>query len=86
MNEEGDWMFKGAHRTYFSPCSNLNVMHEVENVLTKDQRSRFINELTLPMVWHDENGIGWFAAHATARQRAEAFLKTIGKWSECPAA
>jgi hypothetical protein len=40
-------------------------------------------------VWHLENRAGdWstdlqlMATHATARQRAEAFLRTLGKWEE----
>ncbi len=63
-------------------CNDLNAMREAE--------------MTLPV--HGGNGHEWDNSrsefrwhlgliclqpiHATARQRAEAFLKTIGKWEE----
>jgi hypothetical protein len=51
-----------------------NAMHDAENVLNKKQWVAYGRELSrlnvFPMV------------HANARQRAEAFLKTIGKWEE----
>jgi hypothetical protein len=55
--------------------NDLNAMHEATHSLKKDQlrwyRNRLI-ELT-----------GTFEAiDATAPQRAEAFLRTIGKWEE----
>ena len=50
---------------------DLNSMHEAEKVLNKKQWVAYGRELSrlnvFPMV------------HATARQRAEAFLKTIGE-------
>ena len=57
---------------------NLNAMHEATQSLKKDQlrwyRNRLI-ELT-----------GTFEAiDATAAQRAEAFLRTIGKWENTAA-
>jgi hypothetical protein len=71
---------------YFTPGSNvwiltdilndLNAMHEAEKALTEEQINRYITTLCLevqptPMLHH-----------ATAAQRAEAFLRTIGKWEE----
>jgi hypothetical protein len=56
--------------------SDLNAMHEAEMTLPVDgdgSRSEFRWRLGLISVQ---------AIHATARQRAEAFLKTIGKWEE----
>jgi len=55
---------------------DLNAMHDAEKVLTDDQRSIFYPR------W-----LGGFMSrtgpiYATARQRAEAFLKTLGKWEE----
>lgn len=55
-------------------CNDLNAMHEAEKVLTRDQIEVFCEQL-LPK----HHGI-WWGIHTTARQRAEAFLKTIGKW------
>jgi hypothetical protein len=49
-------------------------MHDAEKTLTKQQRydyGDYLEAMNDP-VW------GW--VHATARQRAEAFLKTINKW------
>jgi len=63
-------------------CNDLNAMHEAEKVLTG-------YEQIATYVWHLENRSGdWstdehlMATHATARQRAEAFLRTLGKWEE----
>jgi hypothetical protein len=55
-------------------CNDLNAMHEAEEVLTRDQIEVFCEQL-LPK----HHGI-WWGIHTTARQRAEAFLRTIGKW------
>ena len=71
---------------------DLNAMHIVEETLDGsivDTRSLFIDNLTLICGWgatksHSE---AVFEAHyltvrATAAQRAEAFLKTLGLWEE----
>lgn len=59
--------------------TDLNAMHEAEETLhgiTKEEYCCFlISENT-------ENSSRWDCAHATASQRAEAFLKTIGKWKD----
>lgn len=57
-------------------CNDLNAMHEAEKTLLKD----------------DNHAHGCYCSYlfervdncmcATARQRAEAFLKTIGGWKE----
>ena len=52
---------------------DLNAMHEAENVLTDDDWDLYCTELGHSLRW---------CAHATARQRAEAFLRTVGKWEE----
>jgi hypothetical protein len=61
-------------------CNDLNAMHEAEKTLT-------------PKNWNNYSENWWIyckllrvndadeAIHATARQRAEAFLLTLGKWS-----
>ena len=56
---------------------DLNAMHEVEKVLTNEQLEVYCNILHKP-----NHGVYW-AIHSTASQRAEAFLRTIGKWKEC---
>ena len=68
-------------------CHDLNAMHEVEKTLRENQFhfASYLRELwkvVHPNVeWIGELGyIGFDFVNATARQRAEAFLKTIGKW------
>ena len=63
---------------YYAPepdyCSDLNAMHEAEKVLTTfDEWDIYCVHLgdTQPS-----------CAKATARQRAEAFLRVMGKWEE----
>lgn len=63
-------------------CTDLNAMHEAEKMLKG-------YEQIATYVWHLENRSGdWstdehlMATHATARERAEAFLRTLGKWEE----
>lgn len=54
--------------------TDLNAMHEAEKVLTDDQLWRMAREI-------ERNDEQWYF-RATARQRAEAFLRTLGKWEE----
>jgi hypothetical protein len=57
-------------------------MHEAEKVLTEKGVTAwwkyvdYINRFNPTPFGHET------AVHATARQRAEAFLKTIGKWED----
>ena len=70
--------FKDKYWSYTDPLEDLNVMHEIEKMLL------------LPGIpatlWERYDNLlfiicGGFAhVHATASQRAEAFLKAIGKW------
>lgn len=56
--------------------SDLNAMHEAEKVLDASQRNRYAAEL-------GRSYDGSFQhVTATASQRAEAFLRTLGKWEE----
>lgn len=74
-------------------CNDLNAMHEAEKVL--DVITEWIGEEhngSAEEAWmahlcvviardanqrvHDD----WLFVHATARHRAEAFLRTLGKW------
>jgi hypothetical protein len=62
---------------------DLNAMYQAEKALKG-------YEQIIAYVWHLENRIDWstdermMATHATARQRAEAFLRALGKWKEKP--
>jgi hypothetical protein len=55
-------------------CTDLNAMHEAEESLTDDQLWRMARNI-------ERNDEQWYF-RATARQRAEAFLRTLGKWEE----
>ena len=75
---EAVWRHKGS-KIYTagnlpSYLTDLNAMHEAENLalLSAQQRRDYADALD------DGNG-GHFA---TSAQRAEAFLRTVGKWEE----
>jgi len=55
-------------------CNDLNAMHEAEKTLNSEQLHDYYENLELVN--------GWEYPSSTARQRAEAFLKTLGKWEE----
>ena len=60
---------------------DLNAMHEAEKMLTEHQWDEY--ERVLRLVCDGCSyfeGAGKELLHATAAQRAEAFLRTIGKW------
>lgn len=59
-------------------CGDLNAMHEAEKTLEGYLQNGFVYELrwiTESKFWGD-----FGHCHATARQRAEAFLRTLDKW------
>jgi hypothetical protein len=66
--------------------NDLNAMHEAEKVLKSEAEcARFARELALMVKGfaHDPFlGVKSYIWHATAAQRAEAFLRTIGKWED----
>jgi len=68
-------------------CKDLNEISDAKFTLKGDKRIEFINHLC-EVVKRDENlSEGPYstmteAFYSTARQQAEAFLKTIGKWEQ----
>ena len=61
--------------------NDLNAMHEAEKMLTEHQWDEY--ERVLRLVCDGCSyfeGAGKELLHATAAQRAEAFLRTIGEW------
>ena len=56
-------------------CADLNAMHEAEEFLSGNLWIGYVNDLA-----NIEGNL--FGIRATARQRAEAFLRTLGKWEE----
>ena len=68
----GIWSDNGWIPDYLN---DLNAMHEAEMILTAQQRRSYVNCIfNLPVSECESN------AFATAAQRAEAFLRVIGKW------
>lgn len=61
--------------------NDLNLMHEAEKKLNADEQRQYIDWLD-SIVWKQiTNQVhGFKRCHATAIQRAEAYLRTIGKW------
>jgi hypothetical protein len=59
--------------------NDLNAMHEAEETLTVDQLESYREVLS--DLLNDDCRMG-LAINATAAQRAEAFLRTIGKWRD----
>lgn len=58
--------------------NDLDAMHEAEKTLKEPQRTVYLNHL----YGEEEADNEWKQVHATARQRAEAFLRTVGKWED----
>jgi hypothetical protein len=61
-------------------CADLNAMHEAEKVLNGLDKWRYALRLTEVTQSQSSDDMSFFCA--TARQRAEAFLRTLGKWKE----
>ena len=58
-------------------CTDLNAMHEAEMIFTPESKHWMYYALLDEMC-----GSSFKAIRATARQRAEAFLRVLGKWEE----
>lgn len=65
-------------------CKDLNAMHEAEKMLNDEQWPEYRAELRNVVLGGIRMVSQWCKAdlHATARHRAEAFLRTIGKWED----
>lgn len=67
--------YRSAHKKHIPDyCADLNEMHDAEKVCRVDRNWIYLNELDL--VCRVD------AVYATARERAEALLRTLGKWEE----
>ena len=67
LNADEHWMIS---RDY---CTDLNAMHDAEKTLKEMALHEYIAQLF---------DLCYEATIATAHQRAEAFLRTLGKWEE----
>ena len=81
MDPKGVLRFNHERPNYLN---DLNAMHEAEKVLTLGQRVIYADNLCIIWTGRDDRAVPiWFwITEATAAQRAEAFLRTIGKWEE----
>ena len=61
-------------------CNELNAMHEAEKTLNPVQAAEYSRILT-SIAWQSEQPV-FAPMTARADQRAESFLRTIGKWIE----
>jgi hypothetical protein len=76
----GPCQYKEGIPNYYN---DLNAMHEAEKVLTNEQWHKYDEELYIitGSSLLDE-AQRKKRIHTTAPQKAEAFLKTLGKWEE----
>lgn len=76
--KEKTWVYPHQLPDYLN---DLNEMNEAEKTLTPEQSSQMVCEVSKMHI-----GTGSFYTfnsallHASASQRAESFLRTIGKW------
>lgn len=74
------WGGHGKNPHFNDYVNDLNAMNEAEERLDKDQRRKW--EFTIAEMF-SAPGQSWFdVCHMNAAQRAEAFLRTLGKWEE----
>lgn len=74
FKERGNPPFYSGHKKHIPDyCNDLNAMHEAEEILRGCEWDIYVD--LLAETWIQ-------VAHSTARQRAEAFLRTLGKWEE----
>jgi hypothetical protein len=81
----GAWFSSSGVATLGNPdyLNDLNAMHEAEKSLFSHNMERYENKLS--MIVGDRLRAEYkpfYVTHAAASQRAEAFLKTIGKWKD----
>ena len=71
------WTADGIDCTYYELwdwANDLNAMHHAEKTIYKHHN--------LWSAYYYHVGAGAQGLHATARKKAEAFLRTLGKWEE----
>lgn len=71
--KQGDMM---CHPNLPDYLNDLNAMREAEKVLTQEQEDKYVVTLCLDVQPKPR------LHHATAAQRAEAFLRTLNLWTD----
>ncbi len=79
--------FRVSYENTPNYCEDLNAMHEAEKALTIQQKENEYPDNLTQVVIYLKRGltiglVEYLGIHATARQRAEAFLRTFGKWED----
>jgi hypothetical protein len=79
--------YKGERSIVPDYLNDLNAMASAEEILVNQGLGTKYGERLLIVREHPEPSMArgwdiWIGASATAAQRAEAFLRTIGKWEE----
>lgn len=63
--------------------NDLNAMHEAEKRLVKEDAPEMLGNYHAHLIQvMDCKTCSWRRIHATAAQRAEAFLRTLDLWTE----
>jgi hypothetical protein len=62
--------------------NDLNAIHEAEEAMTEKQRLDYSNQLYDIACWHQKKTGKWRYLSMAATQRAEAFLRALGKWED----
>ena len=79
---DDSWHYPNGAKAIITPdyLNDLNAMHEAEKKLTLKQQMLY--QGMIGKVTGNKCPALFGQIHATATQRAEAFLRTIGKWKE----
>jgi hypothetical protein len=86
IDAQGVWYSPGGGVDFVPDYyGDLNAMHETEKLLTPEQAHVYSKNLQVQFEsqeWNHAEAAKNYGWHATAAQRAEAFLKTLGKWTD----
>ena len=74
------WAEEKFLKTIPNYCKDLNAIHEEEKNLDQEQAQNYTDALRI--IPQDKNWAGCTMWHFSPRQKAEAFLRAIGKWKE----
>ena len=76
--------WKGSYHHRPDYCGDLNAMHEAEMCIPEDKQALYDSHLVA--IVGKETGLmpslQFRCIHASAKRRAKAFLRTVGKWEE----
>lgn len=79
---DDSWHYPNGAKALSLPdyLTDLNAMHEAEKQLLATQFKRYHDVLVAQVIGWSAYENEHIAIHATATQRAEAFLKTLNLW------